>query len=428
MSSATGDAVVANNGATVSTLIQAFAPCATPTLKTPRVFEVPDPARGNFVLMAEDFNRDGNVDAVMSHSNSAHISVLLGDGAGDFGPPSLIPGPAGLLGLAVADFNEDGNLDIVAGSGSNSNLSLYFGNGDGTFVTPATLIPAINTFVPEPGDFNNDGNADLIVGGNGNGQRAFLAGRGDGTFEPAVIETIGTGNVQFVIDDYNRDGKLDLATSGAGIGPAGSIRLDLGDGLGGFVAGTTVTVGTGARVRQGLGDVNLDGNPDLAVTTGSGNTVNAQTFVLFGDGAGGFATPLDLNTGPYSQYTSAADLTGDGLPDVVTVHPIAGAVTVQVGGGATFGPPIMFAVQEAVFLRLTDVNNDNRPDVMLISSDEPPSLHVLLNVCGAPPADLELTANDSPDPVAPGAVLTINVSVTNQRSEPGDRRGDQRGE
>ena len=76
----------------------------------------------------------------------------------------------------------------------------------------------------------------------------------------------------------------------------------------------------------------------------------------------------------------------------MTVHPIAGAVTVQVGGGWRSARRSLFAVQQAVFLRLTDVNNDNRPNAMLISSDEPPSLHVLLNACGAPPADLELTA------------------------------------
>jgi hypothetical protein len=61
-----------------------------------------------------------------------------------------------------------------------------------------------------------------------------------------------------------------------------------------------------------VGDLNLDGKPDLAVTNNGGSTVS----VLFGNGDGTFAPQVAYATGgaPYSAVI--ADLNGDGMPDL----------------------------------------------------------------------------------------------------------------
>ena len=90
--SAVADAVPANNTANTSTLVQAFAACAVPTLSGPRITEVP--ADGLFKVSLDDFNSDGNLDALASHQGSNELSLLPGDGNGTSDPRRRLRSPA----------------------------------------------------------------------------------------------------------------------------------------------------------------------------------------------------------------------------------------------------------------------------------------------------------------------------------------------
>jgi hypothetical protein len=60
-----------------------------------------------------------------------------------------------------------------------------------------------------------------------------------------------------------------------------------------------------------VADLNADGKPDLLASGYLG------TFSFHaGDGRGGFAPPTNTRTGWYSIATAAAELTGDGRPDL----------------------------------------------------------------------------------------------------------------
>jgi hypothetical protein len=105
------------------------------------------------------------------------------------------------------------------------------------------------------------------------------------------------------VADFNLDGKLDLYAGGG---------LFLGNGDGTFVLHAIYSV-AGSAGRAAAADLNGDGKPDLVIP-------GAQIAVLLGSGDGNFQTPLN-----YSATNAAdllvADLNGDGRLDLAVAVP-----------------------------------------------------------------------------------------------------------
>lgn len=97
-------------------------------------------------LSVNDFDGDGNLDLLIPDTDRGSPVLLLGRGDGTLNAPPAYFGTNGLTSLATGDFNNDGKADlIVTGSNSTtSSLSLLPGNGNGQFQAP------INIPVPGP--------------------------------------------------------------------------------------------------------------------------------------------------------------------------------------------------------------------------------------------------------------------------------------
>jgi hypothetical protein len=87
---------------------------------------------------------------------------------------------------------------------------------------------------------------------------------------------------------------------------------------------------TGGRtVSVAVGDLNGDGNPDLA----AGN-VNSTVSVLLGNGDGTFGAKTDFGTGGGPNSVAIADLNADGKPDLAVANSGAfNTVSVLLGNG-----------------------------------------------------------------------------------------------
>jgi hypothetical protein len=278
----------------------------------------------NGAAAVADVNGDGKPDIVVlnqcsdSTCTSSSVGVLLGNGDGTF--QTAVPyGSGGIstFSVTVADVNGDGKLDLImtnlcTTSCTTSFVSVLLGNGDGTFQSPINSSNVAGAMAVE--DVNGDGKPDLVVGSNG---VSVLLGNGDGTFQTAVSYGSGGSNAYSVaVVDVNGDGKLDLlVANGIGVG------VLLGNGDGTFK--TAVTYGSGANTLA-VADVNGDGKLDLSVT-GSDSSGTSTAGVLLGNGDGTFQTMVTFdaggeNGGEFPVDIVAADVSGDGKPDLLVVN------------------------------------------------------------------------------------------------------------
>src|SRR5206468_4748889 len=82
-----------------------------------------------------DVDRDASLDLVIANSESANVTVYLGDGKGAFKQAHGSPFPAGqeCSDVTAGDFNGDGNPDLVIANHGIKMVTVLLGNGKGQF-------------------------------------------------------------------------------------------------------------------------------------------------------------------------------------------------------------------------------------------------------------------------------------------------------
>ena len=336
-----------------------------------------------------DVNGDGHPDIVTANYEDNTVSVLLGNGKGNFAPEpySFAGGTAGTFAVgnnpqsvAVADVNGDGRPDIVTANYDDT-VSVLLGDGHGNFaptpysstgLTAGTFAVGSDPYSVAVADVNGDGHPDIVTANYGTasyGQNtvSVLLGNGQGNFTPDLYSSTGLSPGTFAVGsspksvtvaDVNGDGHPDIVTANYG---DNTVSVLLGNGQGAFQTAQSFTVGNGPQ-SVAVADVNGDGRPDIVTANYYDNTVS----VLLGNGDGVFQTAPSLFAGGLSDSVAVADFNGDGHPDIVTASYHDSTVSVLLGNGdGTFQPALSFAVgnyPESVVV--ADVNGDGRPDIV----------------------------------------------------------------
>jgi hypothetical protein len=173
-------------------------------------------------LRSADINGDGHPDLVTSNFEGSTLSIMLGDGHGNFIRKD-IPTPADPFGIAIADFNADSHPDIAIAhySGhaidrSKNALSVLFGDGKGNF-TPAKGSPFSTGQYPgtvAAGDLDGDGSGDIVVPNYQDGTLTVYICK-HGNVVPAAYSPIHVGHTPhgIAIGDLNHDGKGDIVVA-----------------------------------------------------------------------------------------------------------------------------------------------------------------------------------------------------------------------
>ena len=131
-------------------------------------------------MAAGDLNGDGKLDLVVANFDAGKISVLLGQGNGQFATAVDYPVGKQPAFVLVGDVNGDGKLDVVVANEADGTLSVLLGNGDGTLQNPVTYRTVPDPVYVVMGDFNGDGKPDLAVAGSASNTIAVLLNDGTG--------------------------------------------------------------------------------------------------------------------------------------------------------------------------------------------------------------------------------------------------------
>jgi hypothetical protein len=197
-------------------------------------------------------------------------------------------------------------------------------------------------------DFDDDGDLDMFIPGSVpefGVDSAYYLNNGNGTFtERDLAEVglpVGMASEDAVAEDFDGDGDVDLYIVGS---YPGAYALNNGDGT--FVQQNLAEAGLEMRPDQVpvqklavvADDFDQDGDLDMFVDMGFSESMD--DFYAQNDGDGAF-TPVDLAaagipSGGDGKYGSAADLNGDGAPDLFVGHLDAEASYLLNDGDGTF--------------------------------------------------------------------------------------------
>jgi len=223
------------------------------------------------------------------------------------------------------------------------------------------------------GDFNGDHVPDLaIFCSNQNStpptaELSVLLGNGDGTFQPPLVTSLasltfsdnspsysaGYNDYPILALDVNGDGRTDIVFNGYGpdlelsnyTGPSCNVIVLFAAADGTLGAPATLATGLGYLVAAAA-DINGDGIPDLLLD-GASSFGGDSLAVMLGQSGGTFSAPSPLPTPAGHPFTSiglVADFNGDGRPDIVITDPniLTGVIPVWIlvnQGGGSFAQP-----------------------------------------------------------------------------------------
>ncbi len=215
------------------------------------------------------------------------------------------------------------------------------------------------------GDFNNDGKKDLAVANIFAQNIYILIGNGMGGFSAGTAISLDINQAFFIItDDFDADGKLDLAVT---LTNNDKIAIIKGNGNGTFSSSIDYTT---IPFPQEIvcSDFNGDGKKDLAVAASDASLANGEVYLLMGAAGGGFSTPIQFPTSndPYSII--AGDLNGDSKKDlaVSSITSASNAIVFLMGDGqGNLGSATPYAGAKETFCFTSgDFNLDNKLDLV----------------------------------------------------------------
>jgi hypothetical protein len=270
--------------------------------------------------------------------------------------------------IFVRDFTGDGRMDVLTNNfefGSDGFVSLYRGHSNGLSIYEEVPVNVFRGAALQVDDFNNDGRLDLVAledrfsinaGVFDGNVLHFLKGRGDGTFEQMPEKMLnGRGAGLATVGDVNGDGFSDLVLNVAAYTSPNYTHLKLsddnalwiwnGDGRGNFQATTPspIALPDHQHIQPNivrLAELTGDGLPEILL----GSPATSQIGVLKNMG-GSLLLPLrewNLRTGFTPQAADSrgtrngepgyvlTDLNGDQVVDMITLGSNAGGLSLEV--------------------------------------------------------------------------------------------------
>jgi len=371
-------------------------------------------------MAGADIDGDGVLDLVIANQTDNSVSILFGDGFGDLlsspvtGGPPLIPlefgtglGPASVATGAFTAGKSQTVSDLATANQAGNSISAFLNNGidvnnnyywlefkgaRSDYITPAFPVSAATALVqmnancqplPFPdaivpnqsivspaestlfgpfGDFGNDGTGDgSFFGYSDDGSGYGVATpyslvsadfNGDGFGDVALVDSNGV--VSIFLDDVTT--QQSCTASGYDLAPQSQVSVGAG------ASNYLLALGNFTSSTQTLSD--------LAVADGSG-----KVTVLSNAGGGNFKAQAAVPISASFSSVVTADLTGDGLSDVVAADANTGSLWILPGtANGGLGTPVNVATglsRGPVFVGFAKFHSANQtlPDLVVAAQN-----------------------------------------------------------
>ena len=376
-------------------------------------------------MAVADLNGDGKPDLVIANDVGSTVSVLLGNGNGTF--QAAVNFLRRLISVLLCSGGCEWRRQARPGRRRHfkQHVSVLLGNGNGTFQTAVNLRHR-----PKAVLFGGGGLQRRWPARSRRRQPAaatsvnVLLGNGNGTFQPALNFSTGFDPYSVAAADVSGDGRLDLIVAGTG---SSDVNVLLGfssfvgsvytiDQIVPFVVSINRTTPSAATTNAtsvvytvtfsesvtGVDptDFHLAETGTVGATLTQVTPVNASVYKLIVSGITGsgslglnlvdnssirdlagnpllqpnavalFASAVNFTTGTNPKSVAVADVSGDGLPDLVVANYGSNSVSVLLGNGnGTFQTAHNFTTgTQPIAVAVTDVNNDGHPDLLVANS------------------------------------------------------------
>ena len=259
---------------------------------------------------AVDIDGDDDLDIVSGTYNTSTLSWYENDGSQSF-TKNLI-GNGNVNSPSAVDLDEDGDIDLICRFNDGANKLVWFENdGSGSF--SQNDIDNINAAMPEVFDLDEDGDFDIVVPDRTNDLLAWYANNGSESFTKNIIDNSGMTDIYDVeVGDIDGDGDIDIAalTTSNNSTADDKIVWYVNNGSESF---TEYDVDTDLNYPYRFNVVDIDGDGDLDMVTA---TRTGDKVIWYENVDGGYVLGVSLSGSANGVEVLTANPTSNAIYDV----------------------------------------------------------------------------------------------------------------